>query len=321
MNSKAFVELALHILQCNQKQLAGLLGVSPTQITKWKNGEHISLVMQKKFRELTNIGELDPSDVLLCGSVENCMKWKILIQNLAELAREGAETGYYTQPLEDDLDLLLGSTLNTLTDMGVTIPKEFPKGLNESFINEDDDEPKFREYSLASLIYDMYSSLNSVYGFYAAYIDHIINDDRLDLYSSPAENIEPCLLSLAATKVKVDQELAPNFNKFRHEVISDYEKWMLIVKEAAFQGRVPLKAELMDMVYGSPNELDHSAEAESLGVNVAQLHPDIYMNELLVGMRTIHQVLPAILKKLDIEKEFELDISELSVNSRARKNS
>lgn len=320
MSSKAFVELALHVLQCNQKQLATLLGVSPTQITKWKNGEHISLVMQNKFRELTKIGELDPSDVLLSGSVENCMKWKTLTQNLAELAQEGAETGYYTQPLEDDLGLLLGSTLNTLADMGVTIPKEFPKGLNESFISEDN-EPDFQEYPLASLIYDIYSSLNSVYGFYAAYVDHIINDDRLDLFSSPAENIEPCLLSLAATKVEVDQSLARNFDRFRHEVISDYEKWMLIVKEAAFQGRVPLKAELMDIVYGSSDELDHSAEAESLGVNMAQLHPDIYMNELLVGMRTIHQVLPAILKKLDIDKEFELDISELSVNRRARRNS
>ncbi|MGO2147418.1 hypothetical protein [Halomonas sp.] len=280
----------------------------------------MSFAMQNKFRELTKVGELDPSDVLFCGSVENCMKWKTLTQNLAELAREGAETGYYTQPLEDDIDLLLSSTLNTLADMGVTIPKEFPQGLNESFISEDDEELDFREYPLASLIYDMYSSLNSVYGFYAAYVGHIIHDDRLDLFSSPAENIEPCLLSLAATKVEVDQELAPKFNKFRHEVISDYEKWMLIVKEAAFQGRIPLKAELMDMVYDSSDELDHSAEAESLGVNTAQLHPDIYMNELLVGMRIIHQVLPAILKKLNIDEEFELDTSELSVNSRQRES-
>ena len=319
MSSKAFVELALHILQCNQKKLSGLLGVSPTQITKWKNGEHISLVMQNKFRELTKIGDLDPSDVLLCGSVENCAKWKTLTQNLAELAQEDAETGYYTLPLEDDLDLLLGNTLNTLTEMGVTIPKEFPKELNESLINEDGDF-SFRDNPLASLIYDIYLSLNSVYGFYIAYIDHIVNDERLDLYSSPAENIEPCLLSLAATKIEADQALAPNFTKFRHEVISDYEKWILIVKETAFQGRVPLKAELMDIVYGSPDQLDHSAEAESLGINTTQLHPDIYMNELLVGMRTIHQVLPAILKKLDIDKEFELDIAELSVNSRARRN-
>jgi hypothetical protein len=35
------------------------------------------------------------------------------------------------------------------------------------------------------------------------------------------------------------------------------------------------------------------------------------MNELLVGMRMIHQVLPAIMKKLGIYDEFNLDDSEL----------
>jgi hypothetical protein len=44
-----------------------------------------------------------------------------------------------------------------------------------------------------------------------------------------------------------------------------------------------------------------------------RLHPDIYMNELLTGMRILHQVLPAIMKKLDIYNEFELDESELHI--------
>ncbi len=40
----------------------------------------------------------------------------------------------------------------------------------------------------------------------------------------------------------------------------------------------------------------------------------IYMNELLVGMMVIHQVLPAIMKKLVIdEEEFRLDRSELGL--------
>jgi hypothetical protein len=46
----------------------------------------------------------------------------------------------------------------------------------------------------------------------------------------------------------------------------------------------------------------------------ARLHPDIYMNELLQGMRIIHQVLPAIIKKLGMdEKDFALDRSQLYV--------
>jgi len=34
------------------------------------------------------------------------------------------------------------------------------------------------------------------------------------------------------------------------------------------------------------------------------------MNALLSGMRAIHQVLPAIMRKLGIDKDFELDESE-----------
>jgi hypothetical protein len=67
------------------------------------------------------------------------------------------------------------------------------------------------------------------------------------------------------------------------------------------------------MVYESDEALGHEAERESLGFNSSRLHPDIYMDELLRGMRVIHQVLPAIMKKLGME-DFKLDESELRIN-------
>lgn len=36
MNSSAYIDLALKILKLNQKELAKVLDVSPTQISKWK---------------------------------------------------------------------------------------------------------------------------------------------------------------------------------------------------------------------------------------------------------------------------------------------
>jgi len=68
------------------------------------------------------------------------------------------------------------------------------------------------------------------------------------------------------------------------------------------------------MVSETDDALGHEAEAESLGLNSSRLHPDIYMDELLRGMSVIHQVLPAIMKKLDIYDEFKLNVSELRVS-------
>jgi len=75
----------------------------------------------------------------------------------------------------------------------------------------------------------------------------------------------------------------------------------------AVQSNQPLREELMKLVTKTAGQLSHEAEREVLGFNKGQLHPDIYMHELLQGMRTIHQVLPAILEKLNIklsEKDF-----------------
>ena len=89
--------------------------------------------------------------------------------------------------------------------------------------------------------------------------------------------------------------MSSSFGAFCAKTRADYEEWIGLVKDKAFQAGVPLRAELMSLVYDFGDELSHEAEAESMGFNAGRIHPDIYMNELLVGMRVIHQVLPTIL--------------------------
>lgn len=42
-----------------------------------------------------------------------------------------------------------------------------------------------------------------------------------------------------------------------------------------------MKAELLEMVLYSSDELSHEVEAECLGFNSSNLHPDVYMNKRL----------------------------------------
>ncbi|WP_142849295.1 helix-turn-helix transcriptional regulator [Telmatospirillum sp. J64-1] len=324
MNGAALVQLALNALSCTQKELAVRLGVSPTQISKWKSGEHMSKDMDDKLRKMSGIGDKDPQFVVWAGSLDAADKWEKVIRLLADAAQEEAETGYVTEPLTDDMGLLPWHTFHVLRKMGVELPKEFPKEVEGAIgLNEEDDSASdldsrweaMMENPYTSLIYKIYKSLNDVYGFYAAYVEGLVYDESLDIFEIGSQ-VDSCLLELAAAKLDEKPVMAANYDAFKWNTLQDYEKWLNTVKEKAFRAGVPLRAELLDLAYGSAGELGSEAEAESLGLNKGRLHPDIYMNELLVGMRTIHQVLPAILKKLGISEEFKLDASEFRVNSR-----
>lgn len=314
--SLSMIELAMQILSCSQKELASKLSVSPTQITKWKKGEYMSFDMENKVRKLLDIGDLDPSVILAFGHISHAQKWQKVITQLAESANDNGETGFEVAPLIDETDLVLSNLVATLRMIGYKFPSSFPSELENNYDSYIDWSDSFSEaiysHEFCSLIYSIFCSFVDVYGFYAAYISEL--DSQLSIenpeFSSLIIDIEANLLNLAIIKSDTTLSELAGFQKLKREIEKDYREWIPQLKLYAFRSNIPLRAELMHLIDNEHGDIGVEAEAEYLGFNENRLHPDIYMNELLVGMRLLHQVLPVILDKLEI-KDFKIDDESL----------
>lgn len=303
MDSERNVVLALKQLGCSQKELARKLGVSESQISKWKKGEHMSSDMEDKIGELLGVKGYDLHLVALAGSKEALAKWMRLFQYLAVMAEQNSETGYDTAPIVDFTEWSIPrQTLEVLLRLTAKEQIAFPAELDYDYEAADDDSGHdvLDKHELARLIYAMYAAFVNVWAFYMAYmephvVDEAVQKDVGDDYPMEIEN--HWLFLLAVSKLDLSY---PGFEDLRREMRKEWLDIVQTVKEACVKHKRPLEAELMDMLQDSDDDLGQTAEAKAMGFTAGASHPDIYMAELLDGMRMIHKVLPAIMRRVGV---------------------
>jgi len=300
--SKALVKLALKKLNYSQNQLAEMLGVSASQISRWKNhGDYISSEYKDKLNEACNIGGVSADFILRFGSKENAAQWDKLFRELADYAQENNETSYNCPQLidYDEWDISLKIS-NILDELGINLPQEMPKHLQID--NDDLFEDKY-----VRIISNIFESFTAIDGFFHAYFQELGNND--DIFENLMK-IEETLLNFAVCKINIDTELAPNFDNYKYTWLKEYREAIDQIKYKAICANLPLREELMNLIDAEIGELSEAAEREAFGFNKIQIHPDIYMNEIILGMRKINQVLPQIMEKLDIKFDPNTDNKE-----------
>jgi transcriptional regulator with XRE-family HTH domain len=303
------IKLTLSELDCNQKQLAKRLNVSETQISKWKKGEHMSRDFESKLTELSGVGWKQPSACIAAGSVEDLQKWELLVGEAYGIALAGVEHGWEIRTLDDELESFTGSLIVDLVNLGVDIPRPFPKEL-EKILDEDGDNKNWAELELGGndeqaknglfdLLQEIMRTYVDIYGFYAAFISELtLNEDLFEL----GIEVEDCLRGLAIYKTDIDPAIAPNCQFKKNQMFLRACVALSTLKEQAINQGVVLKAEIMDLLESDHYSLSLAADG-ALGSGLLMpenIHPDVYMNELLYRARQIDSKLDKIMLRLHI---------------------
>jgi transcriptional regulator with XRE-family HTH domain len=226
-----------------QKELANRLGVSPTQITKWKQGETISKLQLEKFKEEFGLFGDNPKFSLLMGNDSNKAKaWYDLFE-------------YFYDEIDDfevDGKIFVEFFLLTLSELDVTLPDD-PHIID----NEKDEDSLWSEF-LSIHSFDYQKRINWAYSYMCP--DESLDDNNFtlftlyqDIYHSAGE------VALSKISPEIITKLGASENKFQDFIRKTERETMSRISELCeniFNKGVPLRKDYYRFVMDDPEELD-----------------------------------------------------------------
>tara|TARA_B100000700_G_scaffold311500_2_gene393788 strand:- start:198407 stop:199396 length:990 start_codon:yes stop_codon:yes gene_type:complete len=317
-DSREYIELALKLLKCNQKELAAKLDVSPAQITKWKQGEKMSDEMQRRIVALV---DLDPNEIdstgfphikLMTGSEETATLWCAVINYTATLVHNESKDWYVCDDLMKDGYTLARKVLDVVSSVGIDITIK-PDGHlyladvepieeNLPLINE-----KYRMLIELDFIRRLLRAYVCVHAWVSTFIEPTLDElgDIYPLGNKVITDVYENLMRVALLKIVYD----PN-DEYRHildiakasaQNLVDYAHVIKRFKRLVASTSLPFLAEYDELLVSSY----HTLREDLLHVRdslPASGHPDIYQNELLRKTRENNAMLRLVCEKLGIRE-------------------
>jgi len=240
--------------------------------------------------------------------MDNIRKWFRLLEFIRKDTSGEEYFSYYkNERLEEMAYGVYVDLLNDLIEIGVKFPETFPEELDFDYEQKDqtalENETEDTSYSVivknefGKLFYEFFPTLGEFNSFKIEFIDPI--KDSLD-DNEGWDNVNECcfeldhqLVDLSLVRIELDKEFAPGIQKFEDKIIDAIRDNLLLIKKAAYRSRIPLGAELMDLVEYDSDYLNDEVLLHNSGFKYKG-SVDYYNNHLI-----------------DLIKELSLQIEDL----------
>ncbi|EHH1077212.1 hypothetical protein ACOKWQ_003828 [Vibrio parahaemolyticus] len=271
--------------------LAKKLRVTESQLLSWLGSENpdISLKISQQLENMT-VGEdyIDPLTILAIGGLKALEQWQILTNSLIEDACQHNLFDLAPMLMEEDQASLCEQTLATLLKAGMSFP------LEANAIIAD------KRY--ASVLSKIFETIINLHNYYQEFFEAVA--EKPDIEFDYFHDWEEILVELAVYHtLEDDLQTYPNLKSCKHETKLKVYAYIDALKVHAAQHRLPLRAELLHLLDKNPKDLYNYTEAAMMGLFPPQIHPDIYINEMIESQRLLHKVLPALCLKCGMTEE------------------
>lgn len=257
----------IHYLLANtdlkQKDIAEKVGVSTTQVSKWKKGDYISSIKEQELEELAGIIEYSIEWTETVKTKENSDKW---IKYVLDCGKE------VDHPIALDSEIALRLLLS-VSRSGVTLPQTPPEKRpeDECFDDEIDgeslidyeDRSKNHKYSDYYLLID--SLLENYYRINTWYEEFILwNDYDEDDISYPKEDMDFLVYSLSMKHLEQDYLQNLDYSKqtyirYMDEIDKEFRRCLHKYCKGLITHNKPMLVDYFNIINNTPYELEDEA--------------------------------------------------------------
>lgn len=332
------IEFALKMLECNQKELAIKLEVSQSQITMWKKGESISLASMKKICDLLAISEVAAENLDIVEAVHGIKNYEAWISYIISVihrnvnATESPVDIMCADSISEHPSHVAANALEAFVKCGV----KFPNVLPDVIVQLSEVDLESIDYDLLETLEDQeesnthYQLISSFTHALTAYLSVFIQlENESDCEDIDQFNqVEWSIINHAAYRAiqlaehtSLSQEILKVANYEAGNSGIKLRENIDTLKKVLFKKSSPITVDLGMILTESPQDiiehLNHVAEEKAFGFGEPPLHPDIYMNELLVNSRKQTAMLTEIYQALGLHNEGG-DISSIAMAEKIR---